>query len=288
MKALWFRVGKSLIVLLLFFVSFLFSSFTTEMPVVRSLRALSMAHLNVLNAFSLADSAARLDQLYDNLGLENLELSKEAFKKAVWGFLNLQLNGLVRNPDVLSIVDFSLPSTKKRLFVIDMLNGRLLYNTLVAHGRNSGQLMATRFSNRDNSLMSSLGFYLTGDPFFGHNGYSLRLEGIEKGWNDHAYQRAIVLHPADYVSEEHIQAWGFLGRSEGCPAIPEEMNEPIIDQIKGGSCLFLYAPNQRYLHRSELNCTARASYQGKGSPGEMPCGGMARQRKGEQRPSHGS
>jgi hypothetical protein len=162
------------------------------------------------------------------------------------------MNGQVHNPDVLSIVDFSLPSTKKRLFVIDLVNGRLLFNTLVAHGRNSGRLTATRFSNRDNSLMSSLGFYLTGDPFIGQHGYSLRLEGMEKGWNDHAWQRAIVLHSADYVSEEHIQQWGTLGRSEGCPAVPEEMDGAIIDQIKGGSCLFIYAPNQRYLHRSEL------------------------------------
>jgi hypothetical protein len=168
----------------------------------------------------------------------------------VKGFLALQEAGEIHNSSVLSIIDFSLPSNKKRLFVIDMINGRLLFNTLVAHGRNSGGLMATRFSNRTNSLMSSLGFYLTGDPFIGRNGYSLRLEGIERGWNDHAGSRAIIMHSADYVSEEHIRQWGFLGRSEGCPAIPQELDQPIIDQIKGGSCLFLYAANTSYLRRA--------------------------------------
>lgn len=199
-------------------------------------------------ARTAAGAAARFNLLYDSLGLDALELSRAAFEHAVKGFLALQQAGEIRNTDVLSIVDFSLPSNKKRLFVIDMLNGRLLFNTFVAHGRNSGGLMATRFSNRTNSLMSSLGFYLTGDAFIGQHGYSLRLEGIERGWNDHANRRAIIMHPADYVSEEHIREWGFLGRSEGCPAIPQELNQPIIDEIKGGSCLFLYAPIYQTTH----------------------------------------
>ena len=195
----------------------------------------------------MADSA-RFDLLYDNLDLQGFSLSKEAYHKAVLGFLSLQMTGVIHNADVLSIVDFSLPSSQKRLFVIDMLNGRLLFNTFVAHGRNSGKLMATRFSNRTNSFMSSLGFYLTGDPFVGSHGYSLQLQGLEPGWNDRAYSRRIIMHSADYVSEEHIQQWGLLGRSEGCPAIPETLNAPIIDEIKGGSCLFLYAPDKRYSH----------------------------------------
>jgi hypothetical protein len=190
-----------------------------------------------------------LNLLYDNLDLQGLSLSREAYHKAVIGFLSLQMTGVIRNTDVLSIVDFSLPSNQKRLFIIDMLNGRLLFNTFVAHGRNSGTVMATRFSNRTNSYMSSLGFYLTGDPFVGSHGYSLQLQGLEQGWNDRAFSRRIIMHAADYVSEEHIQQWGFLGRSEGCPAIPETLNAPIIDEIKGGSCLFLYAPDKRYSRR---------------------------------------
>lgn len=202
-------------------------------------------------AFSYADSS-RLNLLYSSLQLDSLGLNAEAYHKAITGFLNMVISGEVHNPGVLSIIDFSRPSSEKRLFVLDTYDGSLLFNTLVAHGRNSGKLLATRFSNRRNSYMSSLGFYVTGDPFIGQHGYSLRLEGIEKGWNDNASSRRIIMHPADYVSEEHIRQWGYLGRSEGCPAIPEELDSAIIDSIRGGSCLFIYSPDTRYLQRSRL------------------------------------
>jgi hypothetical protein len=232
---------------------FSFTSLSTNSPMPAASAAhpaiASFSPASTRTTVSLADSA-RFDLLYDNLDLQGLALSRPAFHKAVLGFISLQMTGMIRNTDVLSIIDFSLPSNQKRLFIIDMLNGRLLFNTFVAHGRNSGKLMATRFSNRTNSFMSSLGFYLTGDPFFGSHGYSLTLQGLEAGWNDHAFSRRIIMHPADYVSEEHIQQSGFLGRSEGCPAIPEMLNAPIIDEIKGGSCLFLYAPDKRYSRRS--------------------------------------
>jgi hypothetical protein len=201
--------------------------------------------------FSYADSS-RLNLLYNSLQLDSLGLSVEAYHKAVAGFLNMVIAGAVQNPGVLSIIDFSRPSNEKRLFVLNMYDGSLLFNTLVAHGRNSGKVLPTRFSNRMNSFMSSLGFYITGDPFIGHHGYSLRLEGIEKGWNDNASHRRIIMHPADYVSEEHIRQWGYLGRSEGCPAIPAGLDRAIIDSIRGGSCLFIYSPDNKYLQRSRL------------------------------------
>jgi len=203
------------------------------------------------NIPTLADSS-RLNLIYNNLNLDSLGLSADAFHKAIGGFLSMVLTGEIRNPGILSIIDFTLPSNQKRLFVLDMLNGRLLFNTLVAHGRNSGKLIANRFSNRYNSYMSSLGFYLTGEPFIGQHGYSLHLDGKEKGWNDNVFRRSIIIHPAGYVSEEHIRQWGYLGRSEGCPAIPEELDRPIIDSIRGGSCLFIYAPDKKYLKRSKL------------------------------------
>ncbi|MBS1661190.1 MAG: murein L,D-transpeptidase catalytic domain family protein [Bacteroidetes bacterium] len=228
MKDLMRRSGKYLTITGLFVIVLFGQSFT---------------HANNAPApkvsFTLADSA-RFNVLYDSLQLDELGLSSQAFHKAVNGFLHLVALGEITNPGVLSIIDFSLPSSQKRLFVLDTYNGKLLFNTLVAHGRNSGQLLATRFSNRRNSFMSSLGFYLTGDTFIGQHGYSMRLEGMEKGVNDHVFSRAIIMHPADYVSEEHIQQWGYLGRSEGCPAIPEEVNRPIIDEIQGGSCLYIY------------------------------------------------
>jgi hypothetical protein len=241
MKTMRPGTGKLLSLLLLFFVSLPLFSFRS--------------HINTntnTNSRRFLSAVTRFNLLYDSLGLQTLNLSKEAFQDAVQGFMALQATGAIHNTEVLSIIDFSLPSNQKRLFVIDMQNGRLLFNTLVAHGRNSGTLIATRFSNRYNSLMSSLGFYVTGDPFMGHNGYSLHLEGIEPGWNDHAHGRSIIMHPAEYVSQQHIDQWGYLGRSEGCPAIPPAFDQAIIDEIKGGSCLFLYAPNPRYHKRSHL------------------------------------
>lgn len=248
-------IGKFLSFLVLFFLVIPFFSFRSHL-VFSFPSHFSGSHTNSSTTSSkhalVAKAAAHFNLLYDSLGLEALNLSREAYDYAVQGFLALQASGLVHNSEVLSIIDFSLPSTAKRLFIIDMQNGRLLFNTFVAHGRNSGILMATRFSNRVNSFMSSLGFYVTGDPFMGRNGYSLRLQGVEHGWNDHALSRSIIMHPADYVSQEHIRRYGYLGRSEGCPAIPEALDQPIIDEIKGGSCLFLYAPNERYLHRSNI------------------------------------
>ena len=233
-----------------FFLSFLPLPSTPSSAPEISRAPIKTAPVNI-KSFSYADSS-RLNTLYNTLQLDSLGLSLEAFHKGIAGFLSLVLSGEVQNPGVLSIIDFSKPSTQKRLFVLDMYNETLMFNSLVAHGRNSGQLLATRFSNRPNSYMSSLGFYLTGDAFMGQHGYSLRLEGKEKGWNDNAFHRSIIMHPADYVSEAYIRQRGFLGRSEGCPAIPEEIDRSIIDSIRGGSCLFIYSPDIRYLHRSRL------------------------------------
>lgn len=246
------RAGKLLSILTFSVAIILFLSFS---PGVAPASAVSTGRVRTLAVhaapFSLADSS-RLNFLYGSLNLDSLGLSAQAYHKAIKGFLNLVENGQVANPGILSIIDFSLPSNQRRLFVVDTYNGKLLFNTLVAHGRNSGKVLPTHFSNRRNSFMSSLGFYVTGEPFMGQHGYSLRLEGMEKGLNDNIFERAIIMHPADYVSEDHIRQWGYLGRSEGCPAIPEDMNRPIIDVIRGGSCIFVYSPDTKYLHRSRL------------------------------------
>ena len=168
------------------------------------------------------------------------------------GYQHLQKTGAILHAGILSIVDFSLPSFKKRLFVLDLENGKLLFNTLVAHGRNSGQLMATRFSNRSRSLESSLGFYLTGETYNGQKGYSLRLMGIEPGINNNAYKRGIVVHGAAYVNEETSMINGRMGRSEGCPALPKDIHRMVIETIKEGSCFFIYGRNKRYLTSSKL------------------------------------
>lgn len=190
--------------------------------------------------------------IYDSLQLNELGLSKQAFVEGIKGYNYLRNQGKLDNDDILSIVDFSLPSTQKRLFVIDLHNLKLLFNTYVAHGRNSGKEFANKFSNSPESNMSSLGFYITQQTYNGEHGLSLRLEGEEKGINDNAASRAIVIHCADYVSEATIKALGYIGRSLGCPALPKKYTKPIIETIKDGSCLFVYSPSKKYLSKSEI------------------------------------
>ncbi len=179
-------------------------------------------------------------------------ISEDAFTLAVKGLAYCKEQGLVKNQRIVTIIDFSRPSTQKRLFVIDISKGKLLLQSLVAHGKNSGEKYAARFSNRVESNQSSLGVYVTLGTYTGKHGYSLRLKGCEAGINDNAYNRDIVLHSADYVSASFIAARGFLGRSEGCPAVPENLHRKIIDYIKGGSCLFIYHPSPDYTKNSKL------------------------------------
>ena len=188
--------------------------------------------------------------LYDNLQLQMKGLSKEAYSYALLGYNKLMQSGKLKNNETLTIIDFSLPSTAKRLFVIDMKLGTVLFNTLVSHGRNSGKEMANDFSNSNNSFKSSLGFYLTSDTYMGKHGLSMRLEGEEKGINDNAINRGIVMHSADYVNEALIQSQGYIGRSQGCPAVPPALHKAIINKIKNGSCLFMYSPAKYYLSNS--------------------------------------
>ncbi len=190
--------------------------------------------------------------LYNQLNLDSLGLSEDAYAMAIKGFEYLKSNGKLLNENIISIIDFSKSSTSKRLFVIDVASGILLFNTYVAHGQNSGSAMAEKFSNKICSLQSSLGFYETSTTYEGKNGYSLKLEGLEKGINDNAMERSIVMHGAPYVSEGMIKIKGYLGRSWGCPAVPEKYSKPIIDKIKNGTCMFIYANNSMYLHHSKI------------------------------------
>lgn len=177
-------------------------------------------------------------------------LESGLYQKALAGFSRISSQtGLKKK--LLTIVDFSKPSSEKRLFIIDVQTEKILIHTYVAHGKNSGEKMANRFSNTDASYQSSLGFYMTGGTYSGSNGYSLRLIGLEPGINDNAERRAIVMHGAPYVSEEVIKNTGRLGRSWGCPAVSQKEHKQIIDLIKGGSCLFIYAPEKQYLTSSQ-------------------------------------
>ncbi|MET6997557.1 murein L,D-transpeptidase catalytic domain family protein [Chitinophaga defluvii] len=197
-------------------------------------------------------SAQDLPALYEKLALDSLGLSPAAFDYAVQGYNHLLLSGRIKREDILSIIDFSLPSSKKRLFVIDLRQGKLLFNTLVSHGRNSGRETATTFSNEPDSYKSSLGFYITAETYRGEHGYSLRLQGEEKGINDNAMSRGIVMHSADYVNERFARSQGYIGRSLGCPAIPQVLHRKIIESIRNGTCLFLYSPDKFYAKHSRI------------------------------------
>lgn len=163
--------------------------------------------------------------------------------------------GEIERP-MLTVIDYSLPSTEPRLWVIDMRDGMVLYHELVAHGRNSGHFEATRFSNHHGSKQSSLGLFRAEETYRGRHGYSLRMSGLESGVNDNARDRAIVIHGADYVSRSFIARHGRLGRSWGCPALPREVSSQVIDVIKGGSAVFAYYPDDDWLRSSRyLRCS---------------------------------
>ncbi|MGC1389661.1 MAG: murein L,D-transpeptidase catalytic domain family protein [Bacteroidales bacterium] len=189
-----------------------------------------------------------IHQLWSVCKLEEI-ISFEVFKTAVLG--QQKIKNLYKK-NLLTIIDFSKPSTEKRFFVIDLENKRLIYKCFVAHGKNSGDIYAKSFSNQTGSLKSSPGFFLTAETYFGVHGYSLRLEGLEKGINDNARAREIVIHGAEYVSEESIKKYGRLGRSWGCPALPVDISKEIIDKISGGSCLFIYADDIYYRENSDF------------------------------------
>jgi len=186
--------------------------------------------------------------LFQECGLESI-LSFDAFRLAMIGMGKIKE---LPNKKIITIIDFSKPSTQERFFVIDLQNKRVLYKSLVAHGKNSGENIANSYSNDSESLKSSLGFFLTAETYSGKHGYSLKLDGLEPGINDNARQRAIVIHGADYVSASYAKQNGRLGRSWGCPALPIDSSKEIIDQISEGSCLFIYGTDKEYLKASKI------------------------------------
>lgn len=191
--------------------------------------------------------------IYSILHLSELGLSDEVFQLALAGHNKLEAAGQLKNPGVLTIVDFSQSSKNKRMYVIDLLKDTILFNTYVAHGRNTGEEYAQNFSNESGTHKSSLGFYITENPAMGATvGLSLIIKGVEKGFNDQAQQRAIIIHGADYATEDFIQKNGRLGRSYGCPSVPPDLIKPVSETMKGGSCLFIYYPDSNYCAKSSL------------------------------------
>ncbi len=186
-------------------------------------------------------------QLYSDMQLEGV-INYTAFEQAIEGYNKID----VKRKDIITLIDYSKPSTEKRFYVLDLRQKRLLFSSYVSHGKNSGDNFATSFSNKNGSNKSSLGFYVTENTYQGKNGYSLVINGLEKGINDRAKERAIVIHGAPYSDPSVIPSLGRLGRSQGCPALPEAVHKSIINTIKGGTLLYIYADSKNYIAQSKV------------------------------------
>lgn len=202
---------------------------------------ISPLHIDASKSISVKASL-----LYSLLQLEEMGLSRQAFEYAYKGYDLLMTKSRLARTDYLTICDLSQSSKRKRLYVIDLVNSKVVLQTYVAHGRNSGGEYARKFSNKAESFQSSLGFYITQNTYNGDHGLALRLEGLEAGFNDKAYTRGIVIHGASYIGE------GTAGRSFGCPAVPLKDSKNVINTIKNGTCLFIYHPQKNYLQKSKI------------------------------------
>lgn len=203
---------------------------------------------NLNSSTEISQSDITVNQLWKECKLENI-VSLDIFNMAMTGHSQIKQ---IKDKKIITIIDYTKPSTEKRFYVINLERKVLLYKCYVAHGKNSGDNYAKKFSNQSGSLESCLGFFITAETYFGDHGYSLMLDGIENGINDNARSRSIVIHGADYVSQEFINEYKRLGRSWGCPALPGDLSKEIIDCIANGSCLFIYGKDSEYLKKSRF------------------------------------
>jgi hypothetical protein len=206
---------------------------------------------NLASTSDASSLEAIASDIYNELGLESIGLNFDALKYAYKGYEYLKNRGILGNSTILTVIDFSQSSRCKRMYIIDMKDRKVLMNTYVAHGKNTGLNYANRFSNQPESLQSSLGFYITKGTYSGKHGLSLKLDGQERGFNDKAEERAVVVHGADYIGE-HRKGAAYMGRSFGCPAVPQHQADKVISLIKNGSTMFIYHPSTSYLHGSRI------------------------------------
>lgn len=221
-----------------------------------SLTSINSIHNNPSNFLTGTDNSPEvsywIDSMYSNMNLANAGLSKTAFFNACKGYEYLLSKNEIKKPGILTVCDYSQCSNKKRLYILNLNTGKILYNTYVSHGRNSGNNYATSFSNDADSYKTCLGFMITAETYMGDNGYSLRLDGIEKNFNDNVRNRAIVMHGSDYVCRDRAVNGTMMGRSFGCPAVPAAEVKKIVELIKGGSCLFSFYPDKNYAQNSKI------------------------------------
>jgi L,D-transpeptidase catalytic domain len=203
--------------------------------------------LSTANIYSTVPAYA-----YESFDASKYGLNKTVFEKAIKGYNKLIDKGLIKNKRYLTICDMSLSSKKKRLFILDLTKKKVVYNLRVSHGQASGEEYANNFGNEEDSHKTSLGFYTTGGAYEGENGQSMKLNGLESGFNDNAFNRAIVVHGSEYVTDEYFKDNNRIGRSWGCPAISMKSIKTVVNTIKNCSCFFVYHTNTTYHKKSKL------------------------------------
>jgi hypothetical protein len=203
-----------------------------------------------VKATAETDESATMTTAASHIAAQTKNLNPSVLKLAMTAFYNAYHKGIHPVKQILTVIDYSLPSTQKRLWVVDLAQEKVLFTSLCAHGKYSGDNYTTSFSNRPGSLQTSLGLFLTENTYFGHDGYSLKIKGLEQGFNNLAEPRTIVMHGAPYVSAQFASALGRIGRSWGCPAVEPQLAKPIIDTIKDGTLVFAYYPEHDYLQKS--------------------------------------
>lgn len=220
------------------------------MNIIITLFSLAILASNLTSSQTLfAQSVPQINKKVEHLSQSAPNLRKKVLKLALVAYQNARAKGAVKNP-ILTVIDYSLPSRQQRMWIFDVRKEKLLYNTYVAHGKNSGLDVPHHFSNQMSSKETSLGTYITKGTYMGSKGYSLNLQGLEKGFNDNAYNRRVVIHGAWYVEPSFIKQAGRAGRSWGCPSIASTLAKPVINTIKGGSVVFAYYPDKKYLSHS--------------------------------------
>ncbi|SDW35560.1 L,D-transpeptidase catalytic domain [Marinobacter mobilis] len=231
---------------------------------------LASVWLTFVSTACMADGLST--NLYSKLSQAAPNLNPAVLQKALAASSCAVANG-VASPERLAVIDFSLPSSQRRLWLFDLTRGNLILRDLVAHGKNSGMESATAFSNNNGSYQSSIGLFRASESYLGRHGYSLRLDGLEPGVNDLARERAIVIHGADYVDTSWVEEFGRIGRSHGCPAVSQGVVREVVDSLKGGQLVFSYYPDQQWLASSAfLNCDAGSQVAGLMAAGEAAGG----------------
>ena len=219
------------------------------MNIVLTILLVTVLSINSTINKGFANTIPQVQKETATLSKEAPELNPKVLSIALKAYNKATQEGIVNKP-ILTIIDYSLPSFKQRMWIFDLQRNRLLYNTYVAHGKNSGATIPNHFSNENSSKETSLGTYVTRDTYIGSKGISLNLQGLEKGFNDNALTRRVVIHGAWYVEPNFIKKAGQAGRSWGCPSVANSIARPIINILKGGTVLFAYYPDQNYLNKS--------------------------------------